>query len=170
MPLSPLGFMDALGNIYRALVDSSRRVVIAGDPTAPGVPVTLTPQPFPVAANADKLFGWGGEVQQNTVISAAAGNNNITGAAVPAGKVWVIDSMHVQDFTNAPTAATFIIVPIGGSATDLNMRTTAVTGSAWGLSGKWVAGPGTAFRAFVEGCTLNDNVQFRIHGYSMNST
>ena len=109
---------------------------------------------------------YAGKLEQSTInTSAAAGNNTLAGAAVPAGEVWIVTSVIAFNTVNAMTYSTIYIV---GAVTRYLGYLAAPARYAGNINtAVHVLEAGDYVGAIMAGCTLNDDIYLSISGYKM---
>lgn len=113
------------------------------------------------------IWGYSDRIlEQVNVNPAPAGQNNVYIGGVPAGEVWVIESMALIDFTSACTAVRF--GAYDGSSWmwfDEVLNPGAAVYSFW--TGSFRVKQGDSVGGVFMGVTLNDNILLNISGYKM---
>lgn len=95
-----------------------------------------------------------------------AGNQNLTGATVPAGEVWVITSLSIY-FSSATISQILIAQVVDGNTVPLYANGSPSTTTWYAATGSFVLGPGDNLYGRFYGCTAGDTGQFRYAGYKM---
>ena len=111
-------------------------------------------------------LGYSGVVRyfvNNTAL--AAGTNVIVTTTVPVGQVNVITAIAMQYAGTVPTDMTARLKS-GGVGFPINNIPTPVSTQYYTISGTWVVAEGEWLECEVRGATLNDDLFFRVHGYS----
>ena len=100
---------------------------------------------------------------------ADAAQQVLASGAVPAGELWVVTAMMVQNANNAVTGR---FLGIRKGAVDLWLATDAggIGGSAFSWGGTMVLVEADYVIAALLGCTLNDDLYLNYTGYKMRVT
>jgi len=112
-------------------------------------------------------WGYTGVVNQQVIdLNAAAGQNILSGSAVPAGEVWVIEVISV--FNNT-TACAKVVVDIvsDGQETELLYETTIVVGQRYIFDGRVTLNVGDYINVYFIDCVAGDDLYMRLHGNRM---
>lgn len=142
------------------------RSMLAWDGTDFRVPSCTTAARLRVTGE-DQLFSYHSQIMGTVALMpAAAGNNTLTGAAVPAGRIWIITAMEAHDDTSPVTSIRFGVgwggVPYWFSA---------VVGPAAGIGRDWQGHlylvQGDFCVALLTGCVAGDAIVFHYAGYAM---
>lgn len=94
----------------------------------------------------------------------AAGNNTLTGTAVPTGEIHVITLVQ---FVYVGTGPTRVYIDVNGLATNIVIfnQESPASGQRYPYNCKVYAQAGDQLRANVQGATLNDDLFFAYAGY-----
>jgi len=103
-------------------------------------------------------------VEQVVNLNAAAGTNNLTGAAVAANVVRVTTHMQVLDVNSATTFSRFFPT-INGVQYRGKHAGAAIAGVSTDWDGEMYQVAGDSHLAQIQGCTLNDDLVFTAWGY-----
>jgi len=104
----------------------------------------------------------GDKTQEVAVADATAGTNSLTGAAVPAGELWVVEAISSRDTTSVPTSV-LLTVFVNSVTLILTSQLTVAAGEFVNWSGAVTLSEGDKVIAVLYGCTLNDNIDMRYH-------
>src|SRR3990167_1506957 len=133
------------------LVDATGRPLVVLDGVTGSV-VTVQ------ASGGDKIFSYESAVGQETSnLALAAGTNSINGAAVPAGKVWVLTNFAIRYSGTVAGVALYAALVLAGSARTLFNQLTVTSGLYYDRQGQWVLAAGGNALLTVSGATLNDD-------------
>jgi hypothetical protein len=119
------------------------------------------------ARGGDKIIAYENTVEEYlTNLSLAAGTNNIDGAAVPAGEMWIVQAAGILDVNSIATKVD-IVVRRGGNGYTLN-EVASPGANKWSFwVGQVALKEGDLMRGHFEGATLNDDGVFYYLGYKM---
>lgn len=102
----------------------------------------------------------GKEEEELTIGSASTGTNTMTGTAVPAGEIWILEAVAAVDLTNAP-ARIMIGAIMGGLATRFHRDENPVAGVDSGWTGQVLLEPGDQVSVQFHGVTSGDSLRAR---------
>jgi hypothetical protein len=132
----------------------------------------------------DGLWGWDGSqwrkltlqfgytgiyVSQVVNTNLAAGTNNLSDTAVPAGEIHVITNILIRYVGTPPTQIAARIVS-GAVIVDLFVVRSPVSAVSYDRQGWWVLGPGDVLRLSITGATATDDALIDIAGFRMTIT
>jgi len=102
--------------------------------------------------------------EAKTNLSAASGNNTLTGTTVPAGEYWKITTAAARNVNKAHTRS-IVYAHIDGVTMYLKILipTGANEFALW--NGELLMGPGDVMYTLFEGCDLNDDLHLTYGGY-----
>jgi len=109
------------------------------------------------------LLGYSGdtsEVVTNT--NADAGLNTLSGAAVPAGEIWVVEAIGVRN-VNKASSRSWIYVTTNGNNTYLSDQVAAAAGQFTVWAGAITLSEGDKVQALIYGCDAGDDIKMHYH-------
>lgn len=113
------------------------------------------------------LWGFGGVVEEKVQDTGLdAGDNNLGGAAVPAGEIWVVTSASCLYVGTAPDKMRIYAVGLA-SALPLLEETSVVSDVFCSWSGTAVLQEDDYVRLWVKGATAGDDAYLYYAGYKM---
>lgn len=113
------------------------------------------------------LWGYSDRYAERKVnTDAAAGTNTLDFTAVPAGEVWVVNSIAAVDQNSAITAI-WITANLAGVNYFLLVQASPVAGTWYFWNGNIVMKAGDYIQVFFLGTVLNDDIDARACGYKM---
>ena len=135
------------GTAYRAFaVDASGRASVRGE---------------------DQLFSFQGVLAVRTYGNPSGADGYIESPAVPAGQVWVVTTVVVEDVTRALTVVKFYLRHDGTNYAFGNVFRAIAVGEMVPWSGHVYLGAGDAIRSYMVGCQAADTCQIQCVGYRM---
>ncbi len=180
--------------LRKVVVDASGRLVIVGPGAGGSIPVTLTNYAAETGGNLaailakldvalstrdleagsnlatlagrDAIYNYLGIIGERINKSAAAGQNFLTGTAVPANRVHVVTVANALNFS---TTNTDIAIGLAHGSVSPNLVAQSPPLKAFGPSaiGTFVLGAGDQIYAQFDGCLLNDDLYLQYLGYRM---
>jgi len=151
----------------KALVDDGGRIPVSIEAITP--PVNVQSFGWDLTAWRKSALLWGYTDRYLEAIletDASTGYNQLQTSAVPAGYIYVIQTMAARNVNNNPTNV-FLMVSDGTTAVPVNV-VLAPGANTWVFwAGAAVLKEGDKVRANFNGCVLNDNLELRVWGYKM---
>lgn len=108
-------------------------------------------------------LGYSGDKTETVTQKATAGTNILVGTAVPAGEIWIVQSVSAFNGTSATTRVA-LYASINGNDVALAQAgagVAALINTIW--TGSIVLSEGDTVRAALAGCTLNDDIYLNYH-------
>lgn len=94
--------------------------------------------------------------------SADAGTNTLYGSVVPAGEIWVVETISAQDFNSAVTKIT-LFANVNGLTIPLKDQRTLLAAQPIFWSGAITLSEGDKIFVIFNDVTLNDDIYLRYH-------
>jgi len=115
----------------------------------------------------DQLFSYKDQVLIQVSTAATAAVMILTTDSVPAGEVWVITSASIRNVVRAAPATMLGIKADGDTYYGAAGGSTAAAAAYFCFSGHLYLEAGNRMFGYVNGCEVNDTIQFNVNGYKM---
>jgi len=127
------------------------------------------------------IFGWDGSVWRKLPLvwgysdvyrehiedlNADVTYDSLSGSAVPAGEIWVVNAIMAVDLTSAITRISIYITG-GGTTTDLNQVSAPTVNEPTTFSGHAVMKEDEYVGAYFDGTVAGDDIFLNVRGYKM---